>query len=298
MGLFKPALRFLIQQHRAAPFRGRVLTLGRQCVYATHDEVTQMMREEGIEPAELSADQTRTNIPAWKNTPHERFMSDVGFFHLLGVTDISALDYSAFESAEIVADLNQPLDESLHGRFDVVIDSGTTEHIFDVARAFANTVELLRVGGRAIHITPTNNFANHGFYQFSPTFFGDFYRANRFSPIEVFVAEETLRGSRTVAFEVFPWDLDRQPTWMTSTKRLLSLCVATKTQSSTAEAIPLQSYYAEIFDGGSPNQPAASDRHWKRLLPTGLKTILRRLVGRSPHKKPWGIPRRKRRLLK
>lgn len=298
MGLSKPAIRFLIRQHRRRPLHGRVLTLGRQCVYATCEEVLAMLREEGVTPAiELSAAERRTNIPQWLGTPCEQNLSDVGLFRLLGAAEVHALDCSDFEGAEIIADLNQPLPADLAGRFDAVIDSGTLEHVFDVRRALANVASLLTIGGRAIHISPANQFTNHGFYQFGPTLFADFYSANGFADVQVFVAEEKLRGGVSAEFELFEIAPDRQPVWMISRRRLFALCVAARTADSTADRIPMQGFYRQLFDAqpGDEASPSAAAPSWsaaiKRCLPTGLKTFLRKLLRREPQQKPWGLHR-------
>jgi SAM-dependent methyltransferase len=82
-----------------------------------------------------------------------------------------SLDASAFEGAEIVHDLNQPVGENLKQRFDVVYDGGTLEHVFNFPVALQNCMEMVREGGRFITHTCANNWCGHGFYQFSPELF-------------------------------------------------------------------------------------------------------------------------------
>jgi hypothetical protein len=78
------------------------------------------------------------------------------------------LDASPYEGADTIHDMNTPVPEAWHGRYDVVIDSGSLEDIFNFPVAIANLANMLRVGGTIFVTTPANNLMRHGFYQFSP----------------------------------------------------------------------------------------------------------------------------------
>jgi len=297
MGLSKPALRFLARNARRQPLCGSWLTLGRQCVYATFAQFTEICREEGLEPRTLPADcSPQTNIPSWQGTPLAGNASDQAVLRALGAEQVLALDYADFEGAELVCDLNQPVPESWWRRCDGILDSGTLEHVFALPTALANLVRLLRVGGRVIHISPCNNFANHGFYQFSPTLLADFYEANAFAELRVYVAEEQGVDYQSSYWDLFEIDPRQQPVLMTSRRRLLLVVTAEKTAASTAECVPLQSYYQKLFSSaGTASTPSASATAAgrvmtlaKRYLPTSVKTWLRRCLLRPPHRRPWG----------
>ena len=81
------------------------------------------------------------------------------------------MDASDYEHATVVADLNQPIPQSLHGHFNLVYDGGTIEHIFNVRQSFENLMSLPKVGGSLVIQTMANNWFGHGFYQFSPELF-------------------------------------------------------------------------------------------------------------------------------
>jgi hypothetical protein len=299
MGLSKPALRFLARTACRKPVQGSWLTLGRQCVYATLAQFTQVCREEGVLPRELPANCSPwTNIPSWQNSPLARNTSDQAVLRALGAEEVLALDYADFEGAELVYDLNQPVPQSWWDRFHGILDSGTLEHVFAVPTALANLARMLRVGGRVIHISPCNNFANHGFYQFSPTLLADFYEANAFTDLQVFVAEETGVDHQSSFWDLFEIDPRRQPVLMTSRRRLLLIVVAEKTAASTADRPPLQTYYRQLFDSsaGPEEPPLATPRErvlsgLKSWLPVPVKTWLRRSLFGQPHCKPWGAKR-------
>jgi hypothetical protein len=292
MGLTKPVLRFIAREHRRKPFYGSVLTLGRQGVRATLEDVRQMLAEEQIMPAPLPSDRdTRTNIPSWHETRLKKNTSDVVFFNLLGITDINALDYSSYEHADIIHDLNLPVPAHLRDRFDLIVDGGTLEHVFDVKQSLANIALMLRSGGRIIHISPANNYTNHGFYQFSPTLFFDYYGTNAFIDLRGFIAEHD-----TYLYDVRPWDvfeMTGKVGQMTSKHSLIMLFVAEKTRASTADRIPVQSLYQQI------NQPRDNRRRafsplaiLKQLFPYRVKVFLARNVPfLDSIRKPWRLKR-------
>lgn len=150
MGLAKAALRFIAREHKHKPFAGPVLTLGRQNVYSKLEEVRKLLLSEGITPADLPSDEgARSNIPNWTDSPQANNISDVAFFKLLGVAEVMALDYSDYEGADIIHDLNYPVSANLKDRFDLIVDGGTIEHVFDVRQSFMNIAAMLRPGGGA-----------------------------------------------------------------------------------------------------------------------------------------------------
>ncbi len=296
MGVPKSLLRFIVREHRRQPLHGAWLTLGRQCLYATFDEFTQICREEGVRPCELPRDCSRlTNIPSWQGTPLARNTSDQAVLRALGADEVLALDYSGFEGAELIWDLNQPVPSELRGRFQGILDSGTLEHVFDVRAALTNVAQMLRVGGRVIHCSPCNNFANHGFYQFSPTLLADFYEANAFGALQLYVAEEVGMDGTSSFWNLYQMDARNSPVLMTSRRRLLLIVVAEKTAVSTVDRVPLQGFYSQLFHAATGQQESApiqaSDglrARLKRRLPVRFKTWVRRYLLGQPHEKPWG----------
>ena len=84
------------------------------------------------------------------------------------------VDINASRGFEIVLDLNQPAPPELVGRYDIVYDGGTMEHCFNVGQVINNILDFVRVGGFVVHINPINYY-NHGFFNFNPTFYYDWY---------------------------------------------------------------------------------------------------------------------------
>ena len=72
------------------------------------------------------------------------------------------------KDASVVPDISMPLRPDLIGQFDLAIDGGTLEHVFNFPAAAADLLRLVKVGGAVYTQNPCNNLAGHGFYQFSP----------------------------------------------------------------------------------------------------------------------------------
>jgi len=90
-----------------------------------------------------------------------------GILRNLGLSDIRTMDYFD-KRADIVHDMNLPIDESLKGVFSTVIDIGSLEHVFDTKQCLWNLFRLLKVNGHLLLHTPCNGYFNHGFHTFSP----------------------------------------------------------------------------------------------------------------------------------
>lgn len=105
-------------------------------------------------------------------------------FNLLS---LNALDYSSFEDADIIYDLNIPL-ENPNKQFNTIIDFGTSEHVFNVTECLKNISNLCKINGHIVHCLPANNNCGHGFWQFSPELFFSIYdNRNGFDETEIFL---------------------------------------------------------------------------------------------------------------
>lgn len=174
MGLARPVLEWIAKQHRSEDLCGPVLTLGVQQLGVTNAELADLVGKSGqIVDAAM--------IDTLAGDTREATSQD--FFGLLGATPVESLDRFGGEGATLIADLAQPLPESLVGVFSLVIDGGTLEHVSDIAFAFENTARLVAVGGVVIHVSPISGWENHGFYSLQPQLFRQFYRANGFDEI-------------------------------------------------------------------------------------------------------------------
>ena len=139
----------------------------------------------------------------WHGLPPDTpIYETMALFDRLGC-DITVTDIVALRGIERVVDLNEPLPDDLCRRFDLVIDPGTCEHCFNVGMAFRNVCETVRQGGLLAHVAPLS-MINHGFWNFSPTVYPDYFEANGFRLLHMAVEDQDLRGGGVpVAFEGF-----------------------------------------------------------------------------------------------
>lgn len=151
-------VQFLLQARKQGVDFGDVLMIGRQNLNVYPGKMRQVLSKGGF--------------------PTERFAEDAAetgysepVFLSMGARQVSSMDASSFEGAEFVHDLNQPVNDALKQKFDLVYDGGTLEHVFNFPTALRNCMEMVRLDGRFISHTPTNNWCGHGFFQFSPELF-------------------------------------------------------------------------------------------------------------------------------
>jgi hypothetical protein len=117
-----------------------------------------------------------------------------------------------------------------------------------------NIFEALVVDGIVIHHSPTNNFVDHGFYQFSPTLSVDYYSANGFADIDVSVARIVNGVTTTKTYHsglLADLPAGGRPNEKYST--FGTRCTARKLATTTFDRIPQQGEYLRVLgDFASP----------------------------------------------
>jgi len=237
MGISGSAARVLLRQAAEKPFSGSVMQLGREKIYFTYAEVEHWARESGVP---VSGDVLSTI------EDREAIVTDSDFFTMLGFDEVHSCDVSAYQDCTHVLDLNEPLPEDLVGKYDMVFDSGTIEHVFDQRTVFNNIHDLLKTPGRIIHFSPGTHWVDHGFYMYSPLFFYEYYSANLFdinvSQIWTVKKHALTRAGTWTFYDYTPGSL-----------RLLTHSfpgpmgvhfIASKTEQSLRDKIPQQGEYA------------------------------------------------------
>ncbi len=278
MGLARGAAALLLEESMRKPFSGRIATLGVQTVYMTPADLARQFERFGVKPA----------VPMNSGVP----LDDKLLFKMMGFEAIETLDYSDFEGADHVVDLNQErLPEDLRGKFDVVLDSGTLEHVFHVPNALKNIVSLVKVGGRIIFLSPSSNHMDHGFYMFSPTFFADYFLANKFEINTCYVVRYSPNLDEL--WDAYQYDPDR---WRDlhigglDDKPYAIFFVVTRTPESTAGVIPQQNYYADTAAMYAGARLAEGDKN--KAEPDAVKSWTPREAVPSLTNDSWRILRR------
>lgn len=238
MGLDTNGIRFLLSSRKKGVSFENTLMVGRQIL--------------NLEPREL-----RENLAGFGLLESEdqvkNFLTESGgyaehFLRSLGARHVDSLDYSAYEGANILHDMNLPVAPELKGRYSLVLESGSLEHIFNFPRAIANCMEMVAEGGHLLVVTPVNNIMGHGFYQFSPEVF---YRI--LNEANGFIIEQML------IFEYSPqekWYQVEDPKKVRCRVELMNssatyLCVRARRLKTAPvfERFPYQSDYEDAWEG-------------------------------------------------
>jgi len=256
MGLAIGAAKILLRESLRKPLSGRVLTLGRQFVTFPYRDLEIAAHEFGVVLAPVG----EPSLHCLPTLAAKGWLSDDSLFELLGFSGFESMDFSDYEQAHIVFDLNErSVPDSLKDRYDFIIDSGTMEHVFHVPNFLANVHAMLRPGGRVMHLNPASNYIEHGFYCFSPTFFTDYYSVNKYEINLMQIVKHVLS-------EEVPWEISNyspgclEPVCFggLDDAMYLTLCIVTRTPEATCGVIPQQGRYRREWDHHHARTPAVA----------------------------------------
>ncbi len=149
-------------------------------------------------------------------------------------------------------DLNQPLPPL--GLFDVIINHGTAEHIFNIAQVFRSIHDACKVGGLMVHESPFTGWLDHGFYCLQPTLFYDVAAANGYEVVSVDI--EHIESRQTIPV----WSREKMTELMISgaVPDNAMLFVVLRKKAAGQFRIPMQGYYAQSLS-------AAGKEAWEVL---------------------------------
>jgi hypothetical protein len=198
------------------------------------------------------------------------------FLRLLGANEIISFDASDFEGASCIHDFNLPIDKKFSESFTVVLECGSLEHIFNFPQAISNCMEMIKVGGTFIGITPTNNFLGHGFYQFSPeVFFRIFSRDNGFELRRMLAYESD--GHKW--YDVMDPNVIGERVTLINRRETYLLVIAQRTAAVPifANGIQQSDYSAQWRKGQARHASPRSTAGWRSLVPARLVLSLQAL---------------------
>ncbi|MBS0623550.1 MAG: class I SAM-dependent methyltransferase [Verrucomicrobia bacterium] len=176
MGIGQGSYKLLLEEKKQGRLKGKsLLQLGRQCVLFDFKTLKSLAKKAGVELQEVKEQLSFDDYYRKKG-----FIDDHTLFRALGFERVASLDYSDFEGADLVYDLNLPIPKEQWGQFDVVYDGGTAEHVFHFPQFLENVHNLLAEDGIVMHVSPSHNHVDHGFYMFSPQVFSEYYTANHY----------------------------------------------------------------------------------------------------------------------
>lgn len=124
----------------------------------------------------------KNNLEKIKHSTNGSFQN-ILFNEILECKKIDSLDITNEEGANITWNMNDDISlggfSNLKSTYDIIFEGGTMEHVSNTNMYLKNIFYLLKPGGKYISQVPSAGLAEHGFYQFSPTFIIDLANKNK-----------------------------------------------------------------------------------------------------------------------
>ena len=142
------------------------------------DQGTTFARSNGYSGEAGALDQNIEELVLSSKSPHwQAYLHD-----FLQLTSIRYVAYDIFQGPQTrIFDLNfNSLPHEDVAAFDVVLNFGTTEHVFNQYNCFKVIHEATKVGGFMFHQVPAVGYIDHGYWIYSPRTFSEVAQANRY----------------------------------------------------------------------------------------------------------------------
>lgn len=267
VGLWETAL--VMQARRAGARLNDFLMLGRQSLALNSDMLDHLYDCYGIDIRGVD-----WNAKTWAEP----------LFEQLGAERVSSLDYSDYEGARLIHDMNQPWPQGRPPeQFDVVLDGGTLEHVFNLPQALLNAMSLVKPGGCLLSAGPADGWLSHGFYQLQPElFFRLLTPENGFRLDGLWLAEFGPSPAKSRLFRIRDPSVSGCRPLVPGRRPLVMLVHATKLAEFTGNpAWPGQSNYTAMWSeaaGGAlaPQRSSFLKRLLKASVPGCVAMPLRR----------------------
>jgi SAM-dependent methyltransferase len=260
MGINLNTLKAISILNKVDPVNGKsLLTLGRQNTCFTHKHLNKYFKKNKIFADFLISGKQL-----------EEFADS--FFLNIGFSSVQSMDYSDFEGATIVHDLNEPVLAELENKFDIIIDAGTLEHVFNFPAAINSCMRMVKKNGYLIMATPANNLFGHGFYQFSPDlFYRIFSKENGFEMIEVFINGKKMGSWYKVAD---PDKMGERVTLKNTFETELVIIAKKISDDAYLKVTPQQSDYHSLWNNsvpGTSTNTSTLKSKYQKLVPKKIR---------------------------
>jgi hypothetical protein len=213
------------------------------------------------------------------------------FIRSVGADNFQILDISKYEQAQIIHDLSTPIPQNLKGKFSVVMDIGTSEHVYNVSQSLSNIRDMCAEKGQVLMLSPANNYLGHGFYQFSPElFFRTFGKEYGFEIDALYLIKNSLFKEKWYEL-TDPKVLKRRGTINTARRCYIGV-IATKISEPQVLQDPFQSDYIEAWNEVKVTRMGSiylkSPFYLRRVLDFTVIAFLSRVRNRiKPKKFQW-----------
>jgi hypothetical protein len=166
-----------------------------------------------LDPTCLHADIDQYAEPWMRSELHgvlAEALKQTGQWWLFEVAEVfydTFLRYKSIEAIDkhgpphcLYRDLNHNVLGTKTPQHNILINSGTAEHIFNQGQFWQTCHEVVKPGGLMVHALPLWGWLDHGFYNYHPTFVADLAEANGYEILRwVFVQFEPFIYLSTLA---------------------------------------------------------------------------------------------------
>ena len=161
------------------PFTGgtrKVLCLGYPDFLVDEQHLISLFGQEFVDtiPEEPLSDAVR----AWHKSLLPKVFNPLWILEYLNF-DVVIFDLISHRGIETIVDLNEPISNAYYEQFDLVIDTGTLEHCFNVGQAFKNVCLTIKKDGIFITAAPVSKL-DHGYWNFGTIVHKDGFTQNGF----------------------------------------------------------------------------------------------------------------------
>ncbi len=267
MGLDKNGIRFLFYCKTLAVDFSQTAMIGRQDLHLRIGDLKSVFRSFGMP---LDND----NVAAIFNQ-NQGYAEPLLSF--LGARDVQSFDKSSYEGATHLHDMNHPMPEQFAQQYSTVLDGGSLEHVFNFPVAIKNGMDMVRVGGHYLAITPANNFLGHGFYQFSPELFFSIFTPGNGFELRTMVAVEDRPNARWYKVKS-PREINGRVT-LTNSVPVYLLVVARKlAHVRVFSEPPQQSDYVPQWEASNTTTPGSRGTAFLDPIRRYIPQIIRRFI--------------------
>lgn len=156
----------------------KVLCLGYPDLLVTKDELENLLPDLA---QDIPKDRCEKEIQTWHKRTHEIY--DPMYIFKRWNFDVTIFDAVAHRGIETIVNLNENIDVKYHNQYNLIIDTGTLEHCFNVGTAFKNMCNCCAKDGYIFTAAPLTKI-NHGYYNFCPILYRDGFSFNGFEIVE------------------------------------------------------------------------------------------------------------------
>lgn len=159
----------------------RALCLGYPDLLTDKDFLEECLGKDFVN--DLPIDPFPNQVRQWHKMPESFIPYDPIYILNSFGFEVTVFDAVKHRNIETIVDLNDPLTNEFDQKFDLVIDTGTLEHCFNVGIAFKNICQTLKQNGIFMTAAPITKL-DHGYWNFGTIVYKDIFSSNGFEIIQ------------------------------------------------------------------------------------------------------------------